>query len=148
MPKMMYYQQKRIDGGVRSAIEIDGATVLERFQKGKKASDPVLVWFVDVRCTGSKLPDDPEKARQWFMDHSAIIRNGIDMLANKLQVGIDVDSWPLIWNIPNAPPGVRMKIVCSAVRRLDLLEIAGVLREVGVGWEENIRGLQEEPAFP
>jgi len=62
MPTITFYRQARRDGGIRTGIEIDQNTVLMRFDRGRKESDPALLWCVDVRCSGARLPREPETA--------------------------------------------------------------------------------------
>ena len=53
--ELSFYRQKRQDGGIRTAVTVDGDTVLHRFQPGEGASDPALLWYVDLRCAGRRL---------------------------------------------------------------------------------------------
>ena len=64
MPELDFYRQQRRDGAIRTGIEIDGETVLGRFEQVAEDANPVLAWWVDVRCKGRRLPDEPEAARR------------------------------------------------------------------------------------
>ena len=52
MPNLTFYRQKRVDGGVRTGVELDGETVASLFEEGDPERDPALLWFVDLRCEG------------------------------------------------------------------------------------------------
>jgi len=41
MPTITFFRQARNDGGVRTGIEVEGQTVLSRFE-GEEADDPAL----------------------------------------------------------------------------------------------------------
>src|SRR5262249_45375163 len=100
MPKISFYQKKRRDGGIRTGIDIDRESVLGCFQSGPEESDPVLLWFVDLRCEGARLPTTPEEARQWLLDHSALIHQAFQKLIAEIRAGIDFNTWPLLWTLP------------------------------------------------
>lgn len=140
MTKLTFYRQGRKDGGIRTGVEINDEPVLGRFEEGDKETDSALEWYVDVRCSVSKLGNDPENARRWLMEHASIIQAALDDLAKELEAGMDFSS-VLRRKIAGAPRGVQMDIVCSAVRRLTAQEMTKVLSELGVQWRELIRRL-------
>jgi hypothetical protein len=147
MPQISFFQQERRDGGVRTGIDIDGATVLHHFAPGPHDSDPALNWYVDVRGEGARLPATPDGARRWFLENAETIRAALGELANDLRAGIDVDVWPLRRAVARAPRRVRITIVCSATRRMQALSIAQILDHVRDHWEEEIQKLREvQPA--
>ncbi len=137
MPDLTFYRQKRYDGGIRTGVELDGLTLSRHFVSPRGERDPSLLWFVDLRCSGSGIPDDPAAAFDWLQEHAAVIREGFRRYSDKLEVGADVDRYPLEWtDFGEAIPGVEMKIACSAVRRVEAREIAVVIAEIGVRWQE------------
>lgn len=141
MSKLTYYRQKRMDGGTRTGVEVGGVTVLGRFEHDAEETDPVLRWYVDLRCEGARLPGDPEAVRNWLLDNAGLIRDALHALAEELRAGMDFDTWPLQWKVPKGPRGVRMTIVCSVTRRLDARDIARVLADIAAHWEEVVGGL-------
>lgn len=141
MRQLTFYRQKRQDGGTRTAVATEHATLLHDFKPGDEPSDPALLWFVDLRCQGRRLPANPEKARQWLLEQTRVIRAGLTVLADQLGAGMDIDAWPLQWPVPNPPRGVQMSIVCSVTRRLTGLEIALILTDIRDHWEEIVQGL-------
>jgi hypothetical protein len=145
--ELSFYRQKRHDGGIRTAVTADGVTVLHRFQPGDAPSDPALLWYVDLRCSGRRLPVEPEATRQWLLAQSPIVRDNLTRLASKLEAGMDVEPWPFQWQVPRPPRGVRMTIVCSAVRRLPMLEIASILIDLCENWDEWLRELEVPQAL-
>ena len=72
MPNLTFYRQARIDGGIRTGIELDEDAVFEHFEEGGPELDPTLLWYVDLRCQGPGLPDEPRKAREWLIDHADV----------------------------------------------------------------------------
>jgi hypothetical protein len=145
MRKLAFYRQQRRDGGIRTAIDVNDEAELGRFENEAdfEHTDPVLAWWVDVRCEGPKLPTDPEKARQWFLDQADVIRRGLQTLAGEMKAGIDFDNWPVLWPVPKPPRGVRMIIACSASRRPVALEMPRILTDIAEHWEERVRNLGE-----
>jgi hypothetical protein len=129
MKTINFYRQARMDGGKRTGIEIDEETVMEQFEEGTGMEDSALLWFVDIRCSGAPLPNDPASARAWLMEKAPVIQEGISMVANELQAGID-SSTPVSRPIPNMGAGITVKIVCSAIRRLPALKIAEACRGI------------------
>jgi hypothetical protein len=136
MPKIAFYRQKRADGGLHTGLMHDLDVVLERFDESEEPSDPALVWFVDVRAEGAKLPREGEQIRRWFLDQSAVVQQGLRALADELQAGMAVDTWPLTRKLAGAPRGVRLQVVCSIARRLDALDVSRLLRDVADHWQE------------
>jgi hypothetical protein len=143
MPKLNYYRQRRVDGGLRSAISVDDTIVLHVFEPGDEESDPALRWYVDVRSEGTRLPTRPADVRQWYQDQREIIETALRALADELRAGIDIDSWPLQRSVPGAPRGVRIKIVSSAVRRVDALQLSDVFLDLADHWDEYLLDLQD-----
>ena len=142
MPKIVFYRQKRRDGGLHTGVEIDGHTALER-EEGVdwENGDPVLLWYVELRCEGKKLPTRPEEARKWLLEHGPLIREGFEALTKDLRVGIDYNTLPLLWPLPKVPRGVRMLVACHAMHRSDALAMAQATAEIASHWEEWIEKL-------
>jgi len=70
MPKLIFYRQKRYDQAIRTGVELDGETIAERYEEGGSEPDPGLLWYVDLRCEGSAIPDGFDEAAHWLLDHS------------------------------------------------------------------------------
>ena len=137
MPKISFYRQKRRDGGLHTGVVVNGYTALEQ-EEGVawEDQDPILLWWVDLRCEGKKLPAGSEEARQWLLEQTPRIRSGFEKLGDELRVGLDYNTWPLLWPVPKAPRGVRMIIACSALYRSDALGMAGVMADIAAHWRE------------
>src|SRR5947209_8376656 len=129
MTKLTYFRQQRRDNMIRTGITIDMDVILHHSTREKKDADPVLAWFVDVRCEGAKLPEYAEEIRQWFLDKAPVIRKVLTDLAAEIKVGLDFDLLPLIWRVPHPPRGVRMTIACSADRMDAVRGMAEILKE-------------------
>lgn len=141
MKTIHFYRQARVDGGKRTGVEIDGETVLERFERGNKAEDSALLWFVDIRCSGGNLPNETEAAREWLLEKAPIIQAGVRDVANELGAGIDFSA-PISRKIPNAGKGVTVEICCSAIRRIHARDIAKALEEISSHWREFLKQLE------
>ena len=138
--KINFYRQARVDGGKRTGVEIDGEPVLEWFERGSEPEDSALLWFVDIRCSGSSLPDEAEAARDWLLKN-AIIQKGVRDVANELRAGIDFSA-PISRRIPNVGKGITVEIFCSAMRRIEAREIADALAETSSHWKEFLKKLE------
>lgn len=143
MAKITFYRQKRIDGGLRSGISVGDETVLGLFEPGPTDNDPALLWYVDLRCEGARLPTDPKEAREWLLRHEDVIRAGFADCARECSAGIDPDIYPRLWSdFASTPKDIRMVIALSAVRRVDAREISKVLQDIGSHWGHYIRALK------
>jgi hypothetical protein len=144
---LTFYRQQRVDGGIRTGIMLGMETVFEKFEGDEDQYDPSLAWSVDLRCNGPSLPDNPTGARAWLIAHHEEIRDGFRLFADQLGVGSDPTGVLLLeWSdFPNPPPGVSMKIVCGALRRVDARYLSNRLAEVGEGWLGLVNEL--EPTF-
>ena len=140
---LTFYRQKRVDGGIRTGIMLDGETVLGRFEEGRSDYDPALIWSVDLRCKGKGLPETAEDARRWFLGHESMIRDGFHRYAEQLRAGSDVTGpYLLEWSdFRSPPPGITMTIACGALRRVDALMLASVIEDTGVRWAVLIQSL-------
>jgi hypothetical protein len=141
MKTINFYRQERVDGAKRTGIEIDGETVLGRFERTNEPEDSALLWFVDIRCSGGKLPNKAEAARQWLLKKAPMIQKELGNVANELKAGIDFSA-PISREIPNVGKGITAKICCSAIRRFEALEIAKVLNEINSHWKEFLKKLE------
>ncbi len=142
MPKLVFYRQKRYDQAVRTGVELDGETIAERYEEGASEIDPVLLWYVDLRCEGSLIPDAPDEATHWLIDHAETIRSGFSRFAEHLRAGADPDIYSLIWDkFADVPENVKISIACSAARRIDAREMAHNLKEIGDNWTTIIQNL-------
>lgn len=137
MAKLVVYRQKRYDGGVRTGLDLNGVPLAEHFEAGQAERDSSLLWFVDLRCEGPGVPDDPDAAMDWLVEQADTVREGFARYAERLRVGADKDLYSLTWSdFPAVPEGVTMAIACSAVRRVDAREMSSILAGVGDGWDD------------
>jgi hypothetical protein len=142
MPKLIFYRQKRQDGAIRTGVELDDRTIAERYEEGEEEHDPALLWYVDLRCIGPGIPDDPSGAEHWLLRQSPIIHDGYARYAETLRVGADPDLYSLTWSdFVGVPEDVRMTIACSAIRRIDAREMSSILAEIGGRWDELMKEL-------
>jgi hypothetical protein len=141
MKTINFYSQMRVDGGKRTGVEIDGETVLERFEGGEKREDSALLWFVDVRCSGANLPNSAEAAREWLLEKASIIQAGLREVANELRAGIDFSA-PISRPIRSVEKGITVEVSCSAIRRLQARDIALALHEISSHWTEFLKNLE------
>jgi hypothetical protein len=146
MPTITFFRQARRDGGVRTGIDIDGRTVLSQFQQGWRAADndPALLWYVDVRCDGPRLPTDVDHARQRLLRHAGHVVQVLEALADKAPEGLDPSEWPL--QTSKRLTGATITVACAAVRRVEAREMAAVLRDVAEHWRERLASLKVQHA--
>src|SRR5260221_10471744 len=93
MHTITFFRQARLDGGIRTGVDVNGAVAWHHFQAAGEEYDPALVWYVDLECEGSDsdLPDGKDQARQWLLDQAPIIQKGLRDLAEKLRIGFDAE---------------------------------------------------------
>ena len=146
MPKLNFFRQARVDGGIRTGIDIDGTTGIDRLERGTGEDDPALTWFVDLRCDGESVPTKLEEARQWLLDHKALVREAYVAFGKKLEVGMDPDVVPLQCEFPNAPPGVRMTTVCSSTGTIPARQMSETVKDIAEHWEQYLNQLPQVQA--
>jgi hypothetical protein len=135
MPKLTFYHQVRADGGERTGIELDGTTLLHHFQQGHEEHDPALLWFLDLRCEGASLPDEPEAVREWFLKNEAFFVSRLREIADvDLRAGFDAEVMPFEKEVASAPDNARVVVAVSAAGRLVARQIAKDLRNVASDW--------------
>jgi hypothetical protein len=139
MPTITFFRQARRDGGIRTGIDIDDQTVLSRFD-GPEDDDPTLLWYVDVRCSGPRLPRDAEAARQWLERNAKPIVAALEALADRVPTGLDPSESPLKLS-RRLSNGVSVTVACSAVRRAEARSLPTILRDVAINWRERLRSL-------
>lgn len=147
MATIVFIKQVCEDGGIHTGIEVNGLTCFDRLEIEGEEYDPVLTWFVEVYAEGDALPSDAQGALRWFQDQAPLIKEGLGQLADRLQVGLDHNTYPLHWSIPNAPAGIRLKVLCDAVRRRVGLDMARLVTDVRMHWEEILQRLPEANAY-
>jgi hypothetical protein len=141
MSEIVFYRQTRVDGAVRTGLSINGSTALERFETGADEFDPVLLWFVDIRCKGAQLPCEPEEARQWLIANTAWIIKGLDEVAEELSVGIDIDL-PFERVLTGSPNKIRAVVVGAAMRRFEAKQIATEIGSIRRHWKRLLASLE------
>lgn len=141
---LIYYRQGRVDGGIHTGVEGFDMPLLESFENEAPydESDPVLAWYVEVRCKGQGLPTSAEDARAWFLKHQELIRSGLAALADELSVGLDVESYPYFWrNFPSQPKEAQLTLVCSAHRRSNGIGLGRQVRAFADHYEDYLKRL-------
>ncbi len=139
MRTITFYRQKRIDGGIRTGVEVGGNTVLSTFESGDGTNDPALLWYVDIICEGPRLPQDSEDARRWLSLQGKNVRRLLDLLAKKVVAGVDSGDWPV--HQQSTIRGVKMRVSCSAVRRLEARKLTDILEDIAQHWDEYVGSL-------
>src|SRR5829696_5207955 len=122
MSEITFYRQERRDGGKRTGIEVGQRTEFVSFEPGDADNDPALVWYVDVRCSGDRLPTDGDAARAWFLQHEAAIRALLERAAAEVPAGYDPVEWPL--QVTDQVDGATVTVAASAVRRLEARQLS------------------------
>jgi len=141
MAKVTFFRQCRVDGGIRTGVEIGGETAYHRFEEGTDDTNPALTWYVDVLCEGRSVPSVPEKVHTWLSQQADLLKDATERIADNLKTGIDGDLWPLKVPVENAPPGSRITIACSASGLVSGREIARAIRDVGSRWRAHLKQL-------
>ena len=144
MANLVFYRQMRYDGATRTGLELDGETIAMKFEGGSSESDPALLWYIDLRCEGTGIPDEQEAAKTWLHDQSPVIRDGLGRYSDKLSVGADPDHYSMTWNdFKGVANDVDMMIACSAIRRVDALRMASNLNQLRENWDSILYALEQ-----
>lgn len=144
MSTITFYRQARADGGVRTGVDVDGRQLFSHLEKGATDTDPALLWYVDVRCSGPNLPQTPARVRRWLTDASDLIVGVLEEAAASVPLGIDPSDWPLQRARIDKVRGVKVAVVCSAVRRADAKDIARHLLDIAREWPSLISALGDK----
>lgn len=133
---------------MRTGIELDKNLVYGRFDEGDPEYDPVLLWYIDLRCEGPGLPTEPDDARQWLLNQSDIVCDGLRRCAEELRAGSDPDIYPVFWEgFSGVPEGVSMKLAFTAIRRIDAIQLSQKMCDLSAHWIELIESLSPASAL-
>jgi len=113
--------------------------MLEYFEPGAPEEDARLLWWIDVRCSQRTWPWEPEELRAWLLENAPRIEAGLKALANELNSGIDKD-WP-VKHVVLGRAGVKIEILCSAMRRVGGREIPIELSKLARNWQNIVAEL-------
>ena len=147
MPKFSVYRQERNDGGSRIGISFDDESDWQMFEPGPTDDDPTLRWYVDVRGEGDGVPGDSADLYDWLcgVEIAELVRTEACTFAAQLATGIDQAAWPVRHVVANPPEGMRLSLVTSAVRRIDAVEIADIVRRFAEDWPDLLERLSPVP---
>jgi hypothetical protein len=149
MDNVTLYYQERVDGGTRTGLEANDGTLLESFHGGADEPDPLLLWYVDVQCRGEfGVLTSSEAGREWLRKYGSYVRKALQLAADQLGAGLDVEFEPWTWEVPDMPAELSAKIVISAMRRVAALEVAKKLRKLVSDWDRLVQRLQALEAVP
>ena len=124
MRSLIFFEQKRHDGTIRTGIEADGdTTLLGLIIEGPsdREDDPLgsaLLWYTEIRCRGENLPTEPEEARSWLISRADVFGPTLIKLAKQVKVGWDADFPISCKDFPTLDRGFEAEFVCSAIRKL------------------------------
>jgi hypothetical protein len=140
MAKVTIYRQVRFDGGVRTGLAIDGTTLLHDYRPGTE-DDAAVLWFVDLRFHEQQIPRDAELAREWLLAHAGEVKIVILSAADHLALGFDDELKPYD-HVFQSPAIGRIRVVASAIRRIDAQAMSQHLRELAAHFESDLRELR------
>ena len=141
MDHLTFYRQARVDGGVRTGIDVNGQSLLEAFQSGGDQHDPALLWYVDVRFQGEHFPTNSDAVSDWLIQRSKTVRKGLNEAAEELAIGFDSELKPYERIISEPSDDAQIRVVVSAIRRIEGRDIAPELREISANWETILQQL-------
>jgi len=143
---LVLYRQGRVDGAIHTGIDAFDTPLLQSVENEapNDESDPVLSWYIDVRCRGRGLPTSAQEARAWFQQHQDVLRSGLAALGEELRVGLDVESYPYRWKkFPSQPKGVQITLVCMVHRRMGGINLVRHVQAFADHFEEYLKRLSE-----
>jgi hypothetical protein len=141
MSDLLFYQQARRDGGVRTGIEVDGDLILHRFDEGKSPNDPGLLWFIDVSLNGPQVPADAEAARDWLLAQKQPVVQALSEFAATFDTGVDIDALPIQTEFSTVIAGAKLQLSCSAARRGEARDLGSRIRYLARRWTSIIKSL-------
>jgi hypothetical protein len=131
MPKATLYHQERFDSQIHTGFTVEGVGELDYIQPGKSDDDPVLRWFVDLRCTGSfQAPQTEPEAFDWLNRHADLFRDALSRAADRADIGIDHSALGLQIDVPTAERGLQLRVVVAVHDRAARLDVAPRLRRL------------------
>jgi hypothetical protein len=143
MGKLLFYRQKRVDDGMRTGLELGDVTLAEQFEPGPGERDPILRWYVDVKCEGPAIPDDPDRAEEWFIDRGEVLRKGLTDYAKALENGVDAGFHSITWNsFSQTKENVYVTISCSASDRSTARRLPSILTDMASRWDAIMDSLE------
>jgi hypothetical protein len=144
MTQLTFYQQQRVDGGLRTGIDLDGQTLAESYLSGEEETDPALKWYIDLRYRGANLPTDVDAVRNWFRSREAECVLTLQQVSEELTAGLDRDVLPYRKEfISSSTPDVKLEVATSAQNRIAALQVAEHFRNLAVNWRSNLESLVE-----
>lgn len=143
MTTLLFYRQARRDGGIRTGVEFRETPIAEVFEEGTGDFDPVLRWYLDLRCDGDGVPSDPEQAIDWLASLGSVVRTGAFAFAQELLAGLDHDIYTFSYNrFEGVPQGVSLSLNAKVNCRSAGQELASVLVLLARNWEETLLSLK------
>ena len=133
MATVTVYRQERVDGGVRTGVDVGDEPVLMEFRAGPGQEDPAILWFIDVRLEGQDISPVPSDVRSFVALSLESIKSAVATAADKLAVGLDASWWPFRHESQTAQGTVV--VVCNAMTRETGQNIAQHLRTFAAEFE-------------
>jgi hypothetical protein len=144
MATLGFYHDVRADGGRRTGVEVNGSCELELYEEESGDFDPALLWYVDLSCEGESLPPERELARLWFLNNEQPLVEILLSVADRIEIGFDVEARPFRRIIADGPGGSRVSVSVSAIHRLQAREVATELRSLTRNWRNLLERLVSE----
>jgi hypothetical protein len=141
METVTFFRQQRADKAIRSGLCVGEEACVNIFSGPEPGDDPILLWYVDVRCDGLRARSIG-RILDWFRRNRHLAVKGLRRLAEKVRAGMDSDIWPVEEVVKGTPRGVKMRVVCSAARRMSGVKIAKRIEETATHWDEYLQALQ------
>lgn len=135
------FYQVRQDGGVRFGLEVDGELILHDFHEGQAESDPVLVWYIDLRCKSDDSSfADPESAQLWLSSHANDIQEALLDVSRKFNSGVDNDGVPHKLKV-KSKSGLQFNITTLAIPRHSALDLGKNIAQLAKDWKRLVNKL-------
>jgi hypothetical protein len=147
MTEISFYKQMRNDNGIRYGIMIEGEGVWVHFDAGS-GIDPGLLWFVRVELEGESLTADPEAARQLFVTYAEPICALLAELIEALRQESDPLVWPVDSRAVEVTTEVKLKVVCSPVRRIPVRAVLPAIIDLRDRWQQHLDHLEQVSEVP
>jgi hypothetical protein len=140
MPEISFYRQARVDGGIRTGVDVDETTVLESYEADSEDFDPALLWYVDLDINAPAFAGESqgESVRSWLLKHAKPIQTALATVEEELSLGFDVEARPYVRTIVDEKADLSMTIRVSAIRRIEGRDVASKVSFVRSKWKRLI----------
>lgn len=141
MTTIAYFRNVCRDGGIHLGLYVDDDVLFENWKNQAEEPDPVLDWWIDVRCQTAEFPKNADQIRDWFLGLSGQINDALEKLAKQLDVGMDGGVIPFHFRSKVADAAgkpVEIEIKGAASARVRAPDVARQILDTRTSWQQDL----------